>query len=163
MKAWACRQPPVRDALSSGRIRNHFLKIVACILWGWSSPLLYAATDEIAGGENQPRWHKLRALSPIVFQKHSWITPDGRFHVYDQHWPDRRRASTSHRVPTDLPGISSQRSRIPTGVPTRTARLPVNRLYIAYPTRTKQVALFRLRLPTRRKFLGVRRANRHTR
>jgi hypothetical protein len=81
MKAWHACQPPVRDALSSGRIiTNHFLKIVACMLWGWSSPLLYAATDEIAGGET----NLVGTTECIVshrFQKHSWITPDGRFHV----------------------------------------------------------------------------------
>jgi len=81
IKASHAYEPPVRDALSSSRIiRNHFLKIVACILWGWSSPLLYAATDEIAGSQTNLAGTTEGIISHR-FQKHSWITPDGRFHV----------------------------------------------------------------------------------
>jgi hypothetical protein len=140
MKAWHACQPPVRDALSSGRIiRNHFLKIVACILWGWSSSLLYAATDEIGGGETNLVGTTEGILSHR-FQKHSWITPDGRFHVMINTGPTEdalHLSSSSDGFAWDLQSAipDTDRSSHPDGT------LAGNRLYIAYPTRTKQVAL----------------------
>jgi len=140
MKASHAYEPPVRDALSSSRIiRNHFLKIVACILWGWSSPLLYAATDEIAGSQTNLAGSTEGTISHR-FQKHSWITPDGRFHVMINTGPTEgalQLSSSSDGFAWDLQSAipDTDRSSHPDGT------LSGNRLYVAYPTRTKQVAL----------------------
>jgi hypothetical protein len=139
MKASRPYEPPDRDALSSSRIiRNPFLRIVACILWGWSSSLLHAAT-EIAGSQTNLAGSTEGIISHR-FQKHSWITPDGRFHVMINTGSTEdalQLSSSSDGFAWDLQSAipDTDRSSHPDG------SLYGNRLYIAYPTRTKQVTL----------------------
>lgn len=105
----------------------------------WASSLAFAEPVEIPGEETTLRG-AAEGMVSHRFQKHSWITPDGRYHALINTGASRsalRLFSSADGVTWVLQAelADTDRSSHPDGT------LVGDRLYVAYPTRAKKLVL----------------------